>query len=945
MTDNDPKYDENGDMILTLLIGNAGRSALDIAQDSDSTLELLCASIEEERVCLNGHEYKYTWSVIQAAKEGKMSALRRLIEAGASMQPKPGLFERGGSPIEQASKYSHHDVVKYLLEQEKAKIEKDAFTPEALEEAVENSQHEEVERLLKAQKFLKRAQSNKTQALRRAAANGDLPLVEMLYASGATPDGVGDDYPYTTALERAAKHGHTATVQYLLGKGAAVGKHHSDATALKRAASGGFLEIVEDLLNAGADVNADNALHAAAFGGHLDVVNWLLDAGAGVDTSNEWENRYKPGHLTALHEAARGGHLDVVQRLIEVGADVNALPGEGHSTALRCAAQNGSVEVVRYLLAAGAHVIKPDEDYRSTALQAAAAIGSLEIVDVLLEAGASRGTSASGDDVDAPAFKEAIENGHITVAERIMDHMDPERWDETPKQLSQQLLFALRAAATGGHEGLVTRLLDIGVSNFYDLVAETAAKGHTSIVKMLLDAGAAISGTRSRKYQTALQWAVKGDHIDTARLLIERGADVNAAPWRPKSPLHVACRKGNVDMVKMLLEAGANVHARSYSGKSVRRSATKGANLEIIQLVDDAEAKIPAPPDTNLDIDVDTITKKGLCTVCQDLPFEVFDRKARRRYETGAECWHQSLISLRDGVQAGCPFCMFFWKQLGITKITIPQPSVCCLYQNSYGGVDVEMAMWSQVEEPCPKDVECPDGLRADFHVILEPFGKRRKGLPGDTGSDATFRQIESWIDKCKSDHDECAVERGTWFLPTRLVDLTQWANDRTLRLVESKNIDNEQGQPPLYMTLSYRWAVGTTAAASTTTSNLSERLHSVSTTSLPLLFVHAIEAAHKLHVPFIWIDSLCIVQDSEEDFATEAAMMGKIYRHSYCTISAGLDDTAESGLFRAENAVNNSVEIDLRNGKGESKRVRFVRRQDGWEQMFGKGPLQERGW
>jgi hypothetical protein len=188
-------------------------------------------------------------------------------------------------------------------------------------------------------------------------------------------------------------------------------------------------------------------------------------------------------------------------------------------------------------------------------------------------------------------------------------------------------------------------------------------------------------------------------------------------------------------------------------------------------------------------------------------------------------------------------------------------------------------------------------------------------------------------------------VERGTWFLPTRLVDLTQWANDRTLRLVESKNIDNEQGQPPLYMTLSYRWAVGTTAAASTTTSNLSERLQSVSTTSFPLLFVHAIEAAHKLHVPFIWIDSLCILQDSEEDFATEAAMMGKIYRHSYCTISAGLDDTAESGLFRAENAVNNSVEIDLRNGKGESKRVRFVRRQDGWEQMFGKGPLQERGW
>jgi hypothetical protein len=146
-------------------------------------------------------------------------------------------------------------------------------------------------------------------------------------------------------------------------------------------------------------------------------------------------------------------------------------------------------------------------------------------------------------------------------------------------------------------------------------------------------------------------------------------------------------------------------------------------------------------------------------------------------------------------------------------------------------------------------------------------------------------------------------------------------------------------------MTLSYKWAADATAAASTTTANLSTRLDSLDASSLPLLFLHAIEAAHKLHVPYIWIDAICILQDSEKEFDKEAAMMGKIYRNSYCTISAGLKGTAELGLFRVEDAQNDAVEFELRNESGSMKKVRAVKAQGWWETMFGKGPLRERGW
>jgi hypothetical protein len=208
-----------------------------------------------------------------------------------------------------------------------------------------------------------------------------------------------------------------------------------------------------------------------------------------------------------------------------------------------------------------------------------------------------------------------------------------------------------------------------------------------------------------------------------------------------------------------------------------------------------------------------------------------------------------------------------------------------------------------------------------------------------------TFRQIKSWLERCTQDHLSCIVDRTDCILPKRLVDLTKWHENQSLRLIESRTIDRDQENPPLYMTLTYKWTTGTTAAALTTSSNISARLITLSASTLPLLFSHAIEAAHKLHVPYLWIDSLCILQDSKEDFATEAAMMSTTYRNSYCTISAGLDDTDTFGLFRQRDVHNDAVEFELRDAQSKTRRVRAVKQQEWWTTMFGKGPLQQRGW
>jgi hypothetical protein len=71
-----------------------------------------------------------------------------------------------------------------------------------------------------------------------------------------------------------------------------------------------------------------------------------------------------------------------------------------------------------------------------------------------------------------------------------------------------------------------------------------------------------------------------------------------------------------------------------------------------------------------------------------------------------------------------------------------------------------------------------------------------------------------------------------------------------------------------------------------TTKSNLSSRVSSINYEELPKTFQDTISLARALDVEYIWIDSLCIIQDDEDDWISESANMGEIYANSYLNIS-----------------------------------------------------------
>jgi hypothetical protein len=71
-----------------------------------------------------------------------------------------------------------------------------------------------------------------------------------------------------------------------------------------------------------------------------------------------------------------------------------------------------------------------------------------------------------------------------------------------------------------------------------------------------------------------------------------------------------------------------------------------------------------------------------------------------------------------------------------------------------------------------------------------------------------------------------------------------------------------------------------------TTSSNLQQHLESIPLSSMPATFRDAVLVSRELNVKYLWIDSLCIIQDSAEDCNRECFKMAQIYQNSTVTIS-----------------------------------------------------------
>ena len=284
------------------------------------------------------------------------------------------------------------------------------------------------------------------------------------------------------------------------------------AQPLYYAASTGLPELVRSTLHQTIDIDADvrphgTALRVASRRGYEKIVRILLNAGAKVNANNP-----KCYLGSALCAASYSGHEEVVRILLDAGANSN------EDNTVEEAARGGSVAIVQLLLHAGANF-----NTRSSALHGA--IKHLGILKMLLDAGVD--VDARGR-FDSTPLQVAVYYGlDATVRELIAAGADV-------NACTGQWGSALMTAYTEGHSTIMQMLLHAGAllqesedPGTDSILYKAAQCGHENALKMLLDAGADVNAQGDR-YGHALQAASAYNHEATVRLLLQSGADVNA---------------------------------------------------------------------------------------------------------------------------------------------------------------------------------------------------------------------------------------------------------------------------------------------------------------------------------------------------------------------------------------------------------------------------------
>jgi len=399
-----------------------------------------------------------------------------------------------------------------------------------------------------------------------AAKQGDRAAVQSIL-SGPTKQEIAAKEG-GAALIWAASHNDKEMVELLLSAGAnPKAVNEFGATALYAAADFADPTITKALLAAGADPNAalasgETPVMAAAREGHVATVRALLDGGADPNAKE------KNGQQTALMWAIAGGYSAVTEELVKHKADVNAKSRSGN-TALMFAAR-GDLASAKTLLNAGADPSVAIPDWGGTALIIASTMGQAAIVEALLDKGADpqqrdnnsfTALHSAVRDSDYGADREQRAKAVATVKVLLAHHADPNA------RLHQEKP-TVRGLTEVEFEGATPIALAAEVNNLDAIKLLVAAGGDPNIpttkgtTPLILASGAATDVQRARSIEE------RSMAIDTARYLIDHGADVNAAGQFGWTALHSASYQGITDLIEFLVSKGAKVDAKDGLGQT-----------------------------------------------------------------------------------------------------------------------------------------------------------------------------------------------------------------------------------------------------------------------------------------------------------------------------------------------------------------------------------------
>jgi hypothetical protein len=213
--------------------------------------------------------------------------------------------------------------------------------------------------------------------------------------------------------------------------------------------------------------------------------------------------------------------------------------------------------------------------------------------------------------------------------------------------------------------------------------------------------------------------------------------------------------------------------------------------------------------------------------------------------------------------------------------------------------------------------------------------------LPPSTHLEYNLPYIQAWLSECQRTHSKCKAPSSD--VPSRLLDVG--LDDPTIvRLVEtSPNPD----VAIRYACLSHCWGL-TRSKHITHAENLAVNLTGIPVAELPKTFRDAVDISRALELRYLWIDSLCIVQNSDSDWARHVDAMASIYENADITLAAGAICDDDGGFFVVPQESFTKPQL-LNLDDGEQSYNVYIRRSvehpdAGWP-ASNSLPLMERGW
>lgn len=339
-----------------------------------------------------------------------------------------------------------------------------------------------------------------------------------------------------------------------------------------------------------------------------------------------------------------------------------------------------------------------------------------------------------------------------------------------------------------------------------------------------------------------------------------------------------------------------------------------------------------------------------LCSFCRCLArpsaqVDLYAASAYRRHDT-----YPDFPGLTKSWQSGCQLCglakpriKMLCEQIGLIPNILRRDTHVTIFMgfdlpDLRGGLSNGICFEIKLEGE-PEESKLFFDIYAEDGQTLNP--RLRKLRMPETLCAENVSLMKVWISSCATTHSMCRTAEFPP-LPSRIIDV----NSNPPKLLHSASI---YSRVP-YVTLSYSWGVSRDQQYLTTIANEAAHMVGMPLLDMPQTFQEAVLVVRTLELRYLWIDAICIIQDSPTDVDVEMRNMLSVYANSYVTISATCAKDCHTSFLKRD-SISTPLATFLREatqGSAVDKLYVYAQKpygEGGWQGHVEDSPWNKRAW